>query len=63
MINGAQAIKMPTKDNNILKFNNIHKQLPVPFVIYADLEAITEKVEGCQPNDDKPFTNTYPKTY
>ena len=28
-VNGTQAIKMPTKDNNILKFNNLHKQLPV----------------------------------
>ena len=25
-VNGTQAIKMPTKDNNILKFNNFHKQ-------------------------------------
>ena len=42
-VNGTQAIKMPTKDDNTLKFNNFHKQLPVPFVIYADFEAITEK--------------------
>lgn len=32
---------MPYKDN-ILKFNNVHKQLPVSFVIYAYFEAITE---------------------
>ena len=42
-VNGTQAVKMPTKDNNILKFNNFHKQQPVPFVLYADFEAITEK--------------------
>ena len=42
-INGVQAIKMPTNKDKILKFNNFHKQLPVPFVIYADFEAITEK--------------------
>lgn len=47
VINGKQAIKVPDKDNNILKFNNFHKQLPVPFVIYRDFEAITEKVQGC----------------
>ncbi|XP_068731100.1 uncharacterized protein [Montipora capricornis] len=58
-LNGAQAIKMPTKDDNILKFNNFHKQLPVPFVIYADFEAITEKIHGCQPNDDKSYTEAY----
>ena len=43
-INGAQAINMPKQGENILKFNNFHKQLPVPFVIYADFEAITKKV-------------------
>ena len=42
-VNGTQAVKMPNKDNNILKFNNLNKQQPVPFVIYADFEAITEK--------------------
>ena len=58
-VNGTQAIKMPTKDDNTLKFNNFHKQLPVPFVIYADFEAITEKIHGCQPNDDKSYTEAY----
>ena len=33
-INGNQAINMPKKGENILRFNNFHKQLPVPFVIY-----------------------------
>ena len=36
-INGAQAINMPKQGENMLKFNNFHKQLPVPFLIYADL--------------------------
>ena len=52
---------MPTKDNNILKFNNFHKQIQVPFVIYADFEAITEKLYGCQPNDNKSHTEAYQK--
>ena len=60
-INGKQAIKMPTKDDNILKFTNFHKQLPAPFTIYADFEAITEKIQGCQPNDDKSYTEAYQK--
>ena len=58
-VNGTQGIKMPDKDNNILKFNNFHKQQPVPFVIYADFEAITEKVQGCQPDIDKSYTEAY----
>jgi len=61
LVNGTQAVKMPSKDNNILKFNNFHKQQPVPFVIYADFEAITEKISGCQPNNDKSYTEAYQK--
>ena len=58
-INGKQAINMPKKGENILKFNNFHKQLPVPFVIYADFEAITKKMQGCRPKDNKSYTEAY----
>ena len=40
VINGEQAIKMPDKDNSIFKFQNFHKQMPVPFFVFADFEAI-----------------------
>ena len=60
-VNRTQAIEMPDKDNNILKFNNFHKQQAVPFVIYADFEAITEKISGCKPNNDKSYTEAYQK--
>ena len=61
LINGTQAIRMPKDGENILKFNNHHKQLPVPFVIYADFEAIVEKVHGCRPNIDSSYTEAYQK--
>ena len=51
-INGAQAINMPKQGENVLKFNSFHKQLPVPFVIYADFEAITKKVQGCEQSEE-----------
>ena len=51
-VNGAQAINMPKQGENILKFNNFHKQLPVPFVIYADFEAITKMVQGCKQSEE-----------
>ena len=51
-INGAQAINMPKQGENILKFNNFHKQHPVPFVIYADFEAITKKIQGCEQSEE-----------
>ena len=45
-INGAQAINMPKQGENILKFNNFHKQLPVPFVTYR------KKVQGCKQSEE-----------
>lgn len=33
----------------------------MPFVIYADFEAITEKIHSCRPNDDKSYTEAYQK--
>ena len=51
-INGAQAINIPKQGENILKFNNFYKQLPVSFVIYANFEAITKKVEGCEQSEE-----------
>ena len=59
MINGKQAINVPKKGENMLKFNKFHKQLPVSFVIYTDFEAITKKVQGCRLNDNKSYTEAY----
>ena len=52
---------MPEKGDNILKYNNFHRQQAVPFVIYADFEAITEKIQGCRQNNDSSYTETYQK--
>ena len=51
-INGMQAINMPKPGQNILNFKNFYKQLPVPFVIYADFEAITKKIQGCELSEE-----------
>ena len=58
-LNGTQAVKMPTKDNSILKFNNYHKQQPTPFVIYADIEALLQKVERGQPDSNGSYTEKF----
>jgi len=50
---------MPEKGENILKFNNHQKQLPQTFVIYTDFEDITEKIQTCQPDNNKSFTEAY----
>ena len=70
-INGVQAIKMPEKfkDKNgvwrspCVYFKNHHNSLPVPFSIYADLEANTEKISGCQPSDRPPEERSYTEKY
>ena len=57
---------MPKQGENILKFNNFHKQLPVPFVIYADFEVITKKVQGCEQSEEMKKdkdTRSYMETY
>ena len=59
--NETLAVKMPTKENSILKFKNHFKKLPLPFVIYADVECFTIPVNTSQPNPDKSFTQTYQK--
>lgn len=37
VINGKQAIEMPRKRKNILRYKNFDKQMPVPFVIYMQI--------------------------
>ena len=60
IINGEQTITMP-EEGSTVQFQNYHKQTPAPFVIYADFEAITEKVSGCQPDGVKSYTDKYQK--
>ena len=41
---------MPTKDNNIIKYNQGEKSIKLPFVVYADLERLLEKMSTCLNN-------------
>ena len=38
---------MATKDNNIIKYNHGEKSMKVPFIIYANLECLLEKMSTC----------------
>ena len=40
-------VEMPTKNNNIIKYNHGEKSMKLPFVIYADLECLLEKMSSC----------------
>jgi len=61
-LNGTQAIDLPGKGSKIY-FKNHHRIQPVPFVIYADFEAPTNKIDTCQPPPEfkKSFTDAFEK--
>ena len=47
---------MPSEDTKILEFNQNQKSDKAPFIIYADLECIIEKIDGCKNNSENSFT-------
>ena len=48
--------EMPTKDNNTIKYNQGEKSIKLPFVVYADLECLLEKIITCQNNPNESST-------
>ena len=46
-------VEMPTKDNDIIKYNQGEKSIKLPFVVYADLECLLEKMSTCQNNPNE----------
>ena len=49
-------VEMPKEYNKILKYNNGKKSIKVPFIIYADLESLLEKMSTCHNNLEKSST-------
>ena len=47
---------MPEEHNKILKYNQGEKSMKVPFIIYADLESLLEKMNTCHNNPEKSST-------
>ena len=47
---------MPTKNNNIIKYNHAEKSMKLAFVIYADLEYLLEKMSTCINNPNESST-------
>ena len=43
---------MPFEDTEILEFNQYKKSDNAPFIIFADLECIIEKTDGCKSNSE-----------
>ena len=47
---------MPDENNKILKHNPGEYSLKVPFIIYSDLECLLQKINTCQNNPGKSYT-------
>ena len=58
-LHGPQRMELPDEENASLYFKDCHKQLKVPFTIYADFESLTAKTDSAQPNPEKSSTEKY----
>ena len=47
---------MPTKSNNVIKYNQGEKSIKLQFVIYGDLKCLLEKMSTCQNNPNESST-------
>ena len=45
-------VVMSSEETKILQFNQYHKSAKISFIIYADLEYLTEKIYGCKNNPE-----------
>ena len=46
-------VKMPTNDNNTIKYNQGEKSIKLLFIVYADLECLLEKMSTCYNNPEE----------
>ena len=49
-------VEMPNEDNKIIKYNQREKSIKFPFIIYADLECLLEKISTCYNNPEESST-------
>ena len=47
---------MPSEDTKILELNQYQKSDKAPFIIYADLDCMLEKIDACKNNSEKSST-------
>lgn len=53
----AVKVEMPTKENNIIQFQNFNRKMQAPFTIYGDWECFTEKLTTCEPSEEESYTH------
>ena len=49
-------VEMPNEDNKIIIYNQGEKSIKSPFIIYADLECLLEKIDTCYNNPEESST-------
>ena len=49
-------VEMPNEDNKTIKYNQGEKSIKSPFIIYADLECLLEKLNTCYNNPEESST-------
>ena len=49
-------VKIPNKDNNILKYNHGEKSMKAPFIIYVDMESLLKEISICHINPNESST-------
>ena len=53
------SIIMPSQDTKILEFGQYQKSDKAPFIIYADLERMIDKLDGCKNDPENSSKRTY----
>ena len=60
--NSYEAIKIELlEEESKISFKNYNRSMPVPFIVYPDLESFTPQLSKCQPNSEKSYTMQYQK--
>ena len=54
-------VKMPKKQDSILKFKHFEKEYYIPFVAYADFECFTKPISSYSLNKEQPYSFSYQK--
>ena len=51
-------VLMPSEEDKILEFKHYMKSGKMPYIIYADIESLIKKIDGCKNNPEKSSATT-----
>ena len=56
LLKSPTRTELPKEGENKMRFQNYHKQMKVPYVVYADFECLVKKIATCEPDNNQSFT-------